>query len=60
MTVGAQLGLALQVRNLDNISVTFAEAFHTYLSVPDISSVEVAGFEDLTFIDRVAHPEAGR
>jgi carbohydrate kinase (thermoresistant glucokinase family) len=28
VTVGAQLGLALQVRNLDDVSVTFAEAFH--------------------------------
>lgn len=58
VTVGAQLGLALQVSNLDVVPVTFAEAFHTYLSVPDIHAVEVSGFEDLAFIDRLADPEA--
>ncbi|TFD57641.1 hypothetical protein E3T43_07995 [Cryobacterium sp. Hh7] len=58
VTVGAQLCLALQVRNLDDVSVTFAEAFHTYLSVPDIHAVSVSGFEDLGFIDRLAEPPA--
>ena len=58
VTVGAQLGLALQVRNLDDVSVTFAEAFHTYLSVADVHAVEVSGFEDLAFIDRLGVPQA--
>ena len=54
VTVGARLGLSLQVRNLDVAPVTFAEAFHTYLSVPDIQAAEISGFEGLPFIDRLA------
>lgn len=58
VTVGATLGLALQISNLDVVPVTFEEAFHTYLGVPDIHAVSVSGFEDLAFIDRLADPEA--
>ncbi|TFC77251.1 hypothetical protein E3O45_07775 [Cryobacterium sp. TMS1-20-1] len=58
VTVGARLGLALQVRNLDDVAVTFADAFHTYLNVADVHDVEVSGFEDLAFIDRLAEPSA--
>ena len=57
VTVGDALGLSLRVRNLDPAKVSFAEAFHTYLSVPDIHTVEVSGFEGLGFIDRLAEPE---
>jgi D-hexose-6-phosphate mutarotase len=57
VTVGARLGLALQVRNLDTGPVTVAEAFHTYLAVPDIHAVEITGFEGVEFIDRLAGPE---
>ncbi|MGY4858201.1 gluconokinase, GntK/IdnK-type [Cryobacterium sp. AP23] len=57
VTVGARLGLSLQVRNLDAETVTFQEAFHTYLSVSDIQAVQVSGFEGLPFIDRLAGPD---
>ena len=58
VSVGARLGLSLQVRNLDVTPVTFAEAFHTYLSVPDIHNVAISGFEDQEFLDRLGDPEA--
>jgi len=58
VTVGTQLGLALQITNLDSVPVIFAEAFHTYLSVPDVHAVEISGFEELTFLDRLADTEA--
>ena len=57
VTVGARLRLSLRVRNLDAVPVTFAEAFHTYLSVPDIRAVALTGLEGLGFIDRLAGPE---
>jgi carbohydrate kinase (thermoresistant glucokinase family) len=55
--IGARLGLALTVTNLDTVPVSFAEAFHTYLSVPDVHTVQISGFEDLPFLDRLAAPE---
>ena len=58
VTIGATLGLALAVTNLDDAPVSFEEAFHTYLAVPDIRAVEVTGFEGLEFLDRLADPEA--
>ena len=58
VTIGARLGLALQIRNLDDAPVTFEEAFHTYLSVPDAQVVQISGFEGLRFVDRLAGPEA--
>ncbi|MCU1445341.1 MAG: D-hexose-6-phosphate mutarotase [Cryobacterium sp.] len=36
VTVGARLGLSLRVRNVGAGPVSFAEGFHTYLSVPRV------------------------
>jgi carbohydrate kinase (thermoresistant glucokinase family) len=58
VTVGATLSLALAVTNLDDVHVSFEEAFHSYLAVPDIRAAEVTGFEGLEFLDRLAGPEA--
>ena len=58
ITIGARLGLALEVRNLDDVEVTFAEAFHSYLAVPDVRAVVIAGLEDVAFLDRLAEPAA--
>lgn len=57
VTIGARLGLELQIRNLDEAPVEFEEAFHTYLSVPDVHAVQISGFEGLKYIDRLAGPE---
>jgi len=57
VTVGARLGLSLRVRNLDTTTVTFEEALHTYLGVPDIHDVTVSGFEGLPYLDRLAVPQ---
>ena len=53
VTVGENLTLALQVTNDDATTVSFEEAFHTYLRVPDVCTVEVSGLDDRTFIDRL-------
>ena len=56
VTVGARLGLALTVQNLDNTEVTYEQALHTYLGVPDIHDVTVSGFEGLPYLDRLTGP----
>ncbi|MFC5931186.1 hypothetical protein D6T64_18280 [Cryobacterium melibiosiphilum] len=58
VTVGAELGLVLRIGNRGDTSVTFEEAFHSYLQVSDIHAVTVSGLEDLPYLDRVAPAEA--
>ena len=54
ITVGAELGLALTVRNTGPESVSFEEALHTYLSVGDIHDVQVDGLGGATYVDKMA------
>ena len=53
VTVGARLTLSLRVANHDAETVSFEEAFHTYLGVRDIRSTEISGLEGVPFLDKV-------
>ena len=57
ITVGAALELRLTVANTGSESITFEEAFHTYLGVDDVRDCELAGLEDSAFVDRLADDE---
>lgn len=57
VTVGARLSLALQVTNLDPGTVTFEEAFHSYVRVKDIRAIELTGLEGAPYLDRLAGTE---
>jgi D-hexose-6-phosphate mutarotase len=59
VTVGAKLSLALEVENTGPQPITFAEAFHTYLSVGDVRAVTITGLESRRYVDRLTSP-AGR
>ncbi len=52
VTVGASLGLSLQVQNTCQRSFTFEEALHTYLAVGDVRNVEIEGLSDIEYIDK--------
>lgn len=55
VTVGEGLTLTLQVTNTGAQSITFQEAFHTYLAVGDVRHVEIHGLADCAYVDRTAH-----
>jgi len=57
VTVGAALGLALEVRNAGDEAVTFEEALHTYLAVSDVRQVAVEGLDGARYLDRLGGPE---
>ena len=57
VTVGATLRLALEVTNLDTVTVTVEEALHTYLRVHDIHAADVSGLQGVPFLDRLAGPD---
>lgn len=57
VTVGARLSLSLAVTNTDAEPFTFEEALHTYFSVSDVRTTEVAGLEGHAYLDRLAGPE---
>jgi len=54
VTVGATLGLALEVTNTGDSTVTFQEAFHTYLGVADVREATIRGLEGSGYLDRLA------
>ncbi|KAJ7549723.1 hypothetical protein O6H91_07G065100 [Diphasiastrum complanatum] len=54
---GGDLTLTSRVRNTDSKPLTFAFAFHTYLSVSDISEVRVEGLETLDYLDNLSERE---
>ncbi len=51
ITVGADLTMALEARNVGDSPFTFTEAFHPYLCVADIRKAAVTGLTDTDFID---------
>ena len=51
ITVGADLTMALEARNVGDAPFTFTEAFHPYLCVADIRKAAVTGLADMDFID---------
>lgn len=53
VSVGAELGLALQVTNESPVPLVVEEAFHTYLAVGDIGRVSVRGLESVASLDRL-------
>jgi glucose-6-phosphate 1-epimerase len=54
VTVGAELGLELSVRNTGAEAVTFEEALHTYLCVSDVRGVQVDGLDGATYADKTS------
>ena len=54
VTVGAELGLELSVRNTGAEAVTFEEALHTYLGVSDVREVQVDGLDGATYADKTS------
>jgi glucose-6-phosphate 1-epimerase len=57
VTVGARLGLALEVHNTGSAPVTFEEALHTYLAVADARQARVTGLEGAAYLDKLGGPE---
>jgi D-hexose-6-phosphate mutarotase len=51
--VGAQLKLALEVRNTGPRPFTFEEALHTYLAVSDVRQVAASGLDHCEYADKV-------
>ncbi|WP_170037097.1 D-hexose-6-phosphate mutarotase [Georgenia soli] len=58
VTFGAELTLALTVRNTGSEEFSFEEALHTYLAVKDVTAVTVEGLEGVRYLDKV--PGAGQ
>ncbi|XP_074273712.1 putative glucose-6-phosphate 1-epimerase [Silene latifolia] len=54
---GGDLMLTSRVRNTDTKPFTFTFAYHTYLSVSDISEVRVEGLETLDYLDNLKNKE---
>ncbi|KAL9242281.1 hypothetical protein vseg_016298 [Gypsophila vaccaria] len=54
---GGDLMLTSRVRNTDTKPFTFTFAYHTYLSVSDISEVRVEGLETLDYLDNMQNKE---
>lgn len=52
VTIGSELEMELETRNVGNEPFTFEEALHTYLAIGDIHQVSVSGLEDTTYIDK--------
>ena len=57
VTIGAELTVDLRVENTADSALTFEEAFHTYLSIDDVTATSISGFEDAPFLDRTVTPE---
>jgi D-hexose-6-phosphate mutarotase len=53
VTVGPELGMALEVRNTGDKPFTFEEALHTYLAVADVRYARIDGLAGRQFIDKV-------
>jgi glucose-6-phosphate 1-epimerase len=49
VTVGAKLGLALEVQNRAEVAVELEEAFHTYFAVGDVQLAQVRGLTGLKY-----------
>jgi glucose-6-phosphate 1-epimerase len=60
ITIGAVLGLALEVENAGAGAFTFEEALHSYFGVRDIRGTTIAGLEATEYIDKVGAPRRTR
>ena len=53
VSVGATLSMQLDVENQDQAAIRFEEALHTYLTVADVSRIEITGLEETAYLDKV-------
>jgi len=53
VSVGAVLGMSLDVRNTGAEPFTFEEALHTYVAVQDVKAIGIAGLERTEYLDKV-------
>ncbi|AQK88656.1 Galactose mutarotase-like superfamily protein [Zea mays] len=51
------LSLISRIRNVNGKPFSFSFAYHTYLSVSDISEVRIEGLETLDYLDNLSHKE---
>ncbi|GAA4286395.1 D-hexose-6-phosphate mutarotase [Georgenia daeguensis] len=58
VTFGAELTLALSVRNTGSEEYSYEEALHTYLAVKDVTAVTVEGLDGARYLDKA--PGAGK
>ncbi|KAG6493849.1 putative glucose-6-phosphate 1-epimerase [Zingiber officinale] len=54
---GGDLMLTSRIRNIDTKPFSFTFAYHTYLSVSDISEVRIEGLETLDYLDNLKAKE---
>jgi glucose-6-phosphate 1-epimerase len=52
LAIGARLEMELEVRNTSAETLTFEEAFHTYLAVSDVRQVLLTGLEGAEYLDK--------
>ena len=52
VTVGSQLEMELEVRNLAEKPLRYEEALHTYFAIGDIRQASVSGLEGASYIDK--------
>ncbi|XP_047334107.1 putative glucose-6-phosphate 1-epimerase [Impatiens glandulifera] len=57
IALDGKLTLISRVRNVDPKPFSFSCAYHTYLSVSDISEVRIEGLETLDYLDNLSHRE---
>ncbi len=53
VTLGEVLEMALSIQNLEDMPVTCEDGFHTYFRVEDPGRCEVAGLNEVEYIDRI-------
>lgn len=57
LTASGDLNMIPRIRNINGKPFSFSFAFHTYLSVSDISEVRIEGLETLDYLDNLCHRE---
>ncbi|GMH00446.1 hypothetical protein Nepgr_002285 [Nepenthes gracilis] len=57
LTTDGSLLLISRIRNVDGKPFSFSFAYHTYLSVSDISEVRIEGLETLDYLDNLCQRE---
>lgn len=55
VTFGAELAIALTVRNPSDMEYSFEEALHTYFAVKDIRQVTIEGLDAAPLLERAPH-----
>ncbi|XP_042503938.1 putative glucose-6-phosphate 1-epimerase isoform X2 [Macadamia integrifolia] len=57
LTADGDLNMISRVRNINGKTFSFSFAYHTYLSVSDISEVRIEGLETLDYLDNLSQRE---